>query len=269
MFKLKKIVVAIAVCSTLVFTAQGLAKAGHGHNKHAMKKMFSQLSITDTQKQDLKEIFKQSREDKGLLKTDMKAFQQSLNALVQTNDWDQAAVEALLSEKQTQSTGSSLQQAQNKHAIWNILDDEQRAEFTNLMSQKKERAKGKKSDKREKHKQKWESKKAEKLGLDTEQTAHIDSIKAQTKEDMSVLREKLKAFKQAEKALIASETFDASAWQILREEYQADFVAVGLLKEKSRHDVWNILSEEQQTTMQRMNKRSKGGMKHRSTESFF
>jgi Spy/CpxP family protein refolding chaperone len=56
----------IALCLTLVIAAPALAKKGH-HQKHDdMRQILSELSLTDIQKQDIRQISKQNREDRGL-----------------------------------------------------------------------------------------------------------------------------------------------------------------------------------------------------------
>ncbi|MDU0354088.1 hypothetical protein RS130_09195 [Paraglaciecola aquimarina] len=67
MRKLITIVTPIALAVTLTLSSQVLAKPENGHDAHRMAKVLSQLSLSETQKQDIKQIFKQSREDRRAL----------------------------------------------------------------------------------------------------------------------------------------------------------------------------------------------------------
>jgi protein CpxP len=261
MFKLKTLITPIAVCITLALANQAFAKPGHGRSNHIMAKVFSQLSLTDIQKQDIKQIFKQAREDHNATGSDFKTVKQHLATHVHSSVWDQAAVEAVLLQNQTQMAQAGLQRAQNKHAVLNLLTDEQRTKFSHLTANGVGAERG---EKLRQHKAKAKGKrdrKGEKLGLSAEQTAAMASLKNKNKNSAAPLIERLKAFKQAERALITSTEFTPENWLLLNEKYKDDFLAMAVLKAKGKHDMWNVLTVEQQETLSSKMDKRKGRSK--------
>jgi protein CpxP len=226
-----------------------------------MKRVFSQLSLSDVQKQDIKQIMQQARDEREVSSQDARNFKQELQALVRATDWNEEAVTSLLSDKQVQHTEASLARAQNKHAIWSLLTAEQQQEFDELIASRKSKAEkkaskgGKKGQKGQKGKKK---KAAKRLGLDEGQKAEIAAIKAQAKESAVLLKENLKSFKQAERALVKSAEFSQDAWLSLQQQYQADLLAAAVLKSKTKHLMWNVLTAEQQAKAQKMKRHTKG-----------
>jgi Spy/CpxP family protein refolding chaperone len=73
MFTLNKVVTALALCSTLALSSYAIAKPEQGGNKQKMKRMFAALSVTDTQKQDIRQIMKQGLADTRVNMLDTKA----------------------------------------------------------------------------------------------------------------------------------------------------------------------------------------------------
>ncbi|MDU0354087.1 Spy/CpxP family protein refolding chaperone [Paraglaciecola aquimarina] len=163
-------------------------------------------------------------------------------------------------EQQTKMSDAALKRAENKHAVLNVLSSEQRDQLSAIMEQRSAKVdgKGKRKGKR-KGEGKHKGERGLKRALSTEQTAAIESIKSQAKEAASSYREKMKSFKQAERELIASGEFSADAWLSLSAEYKDDFYEMSMLRAKSKHDIWNILTPEQQSKMQRMMKRKHKG----------
>jgi protein CpxP len=234
----------IALCLTLVIAAPALAKKGH-HQKHDdMHQILSELSLTDTQKQDIRQISKQNREDRGLFSSDVKLLKQELRNLVQSSEWDHAAVESLITKRQTLMQAKALQRATNKNQVWNLLTEAQQDEFVVFSDALKAERKGKgvagwKEGKRK-------GKKLKRLDLSEVQLATINAIKNESKATGQKIKAKLQVYKQAEQLLVQSADFDADAWQALNNEYQANFLTMAILKAKTQHDIWNQLTPEQQ-----------------------
>ena len=67
----------------------------------------------------------------------------------------------------------------------------------------------------------------------------------------------IQAFKQAEHQLIQSPDFSAQAWQNLWRQYKGDFATAKVVKSKVQHDLWNVLTPEQQTKAQTRGKKKK------------
>ncbi len=140
----------IALCLTLAIAAPATAHKGH-HQKHdGMRQILSELSLTDTQKQDIRQILKQTREDRGLFSTDAKSLKKELRGLVQSTEWDQAAIESVITQRQALIQEKALQRATNKNQVWNLLTDTQQTEFVAQLETRKAERKAKGIDGRKK-----------------------------------------------------------------------------------------------------------------------
>jgi Spy/CpxP family protein refolding chaperone len=251
----------IALCLTLVIAASALAKKGH-HQKHDdMRQILSELSLTDIQKQDIRQISKQNREDRGLFSGDVKSLKQELRNLVQSSEWDHAAVDGVITKRQTLMQAKALERATNKNQVWNLLTEAQQDEFVVFFDALRAVRKGKgvTGSKRGNHR----GNKLARLDLSEVQLAAIIVIKNESKATGKKTKAKLQVYKQAEQLLVQSADFDAAAWQALNNEYQANFLTIAILKAKTQHDIWNQLTPEQQAKAAEKikGKRSKHGKK--------
>lgn len=269
MLKLKTLLTPIALSLALVVAVPAIAKKDRDHNRDGMRQILSQLSLTDVQKQDIKEIMKQSRQDGRVFKEDSSTFRSDIQTLVQSNEWDQTAIETALAQSQSVLTDKMLQRATQKNLVWNTLTAEQQTKFTSLVAEKKANLKSKDSNKKGKHRRKGGMFK--KLGLSDEQKAEIKTIREQAKEADTDVKAKLREFKEAERALIASSDFSSEAWLALSAKYQSEFVAMSVSKAQVRHDMWNILTAEQQQKvtekMEKMQDREKRGKRHKKQQT--
>lgn len=269
MLKLKTLLTPIALSLALVVAVPAIAKKDRDHNRDGMRQILSQLSLTDVQKQDIKEIMKQSRQDGRVFKEDSSAYRSDIQTLVQSNEWDQSAIETALAQSEAVHTDKMLQRATQKNLVWNTLTSEQQTKFTVLVAEKKASIESKDSNKKSKHKRK--GKMFKKLALTDDQKAEIKSIREQAKENDKELKAKLKTFKEAERALISSSSFSSEDWLALSAEYQSDFVAMSVSKAKVRHNIWNVLTAEQQQKvsekMEKMQDREKRSKKHKNQQT--
>jgi protein CpxP len=104
----------IALCLSLVIAIPASAKKGHHQEHNDMRQILPELSLTDTQKQYIRQISKQNREDRGLFSSDVPSLKQELRNLVQSSEWDHAAVEIAITQKQTFIQTNALQLATKK-----------------------------------------------------------------------------------------------------------------------------------------------------------
>ena len=260
----------IALCLTLALASTASAQKSHQHHQQndGMRQILSELSLTDTQKQDIKQILKQNREDKGLFRIDAKSLQTELRSFVQSTEWDPAAVESAFTQRQALIQEKALQQATNKNLVLNVLTDPQQTEFIALLFARKtefntRKAGREKTSTKAKRKGKRKPNMLKRLGLTEEQLAAVQMIKTAAKASGEETQAKLKTYKQAERALIHSTDFNTEAWQTLSNEYQSDFLAIEVLKVKTKHDIWNLLTPVQQAEVEEKfkSKKDKHGKK--------
>jgi protein CpxP len=231
-----------ALCLTLVFAVPALAKKGHHQEHDDMRQMLSKLSLTDTQKQDIRQISKQNREDRGMFSHEVRSLKQELRDLVESSEWDLAAAKSAITQRQTVIQTNALQRATNKNKIWNLLTETQQDEFVMFFDALKAERKDVAGWKEGKRK----VKKFKRLDLSEAQLTAVNVIKNESKASGKKINAKLKIYKQAEQLLVQNDDFNADTWQTLNNEYQANFLTIAILKAKTQHDIWNRLTPKQQ-----------------------
>ena len=87
---------------------------------------------------------------------------------------------------------------------------------------------------------------AKMLSLSEEQQTQIKAIKAQAKEQHQGLRESMKQFKAKEKELLQAKLFDEKAYGDLHDAYQPIFTQRALMRVKTKHAIFNVLTPVQQ-----------------------
>ncbi|MBL4942545.1 MAG: Spy/CpxP family protein refolding chaperone [Colwellia sp.] len=93
------------------------------------------------------------------------------------------------------------------------------------------------------------------LALSEQQQVQIKAIKTLAKERHKSLHESLKQFKKEAKLLIQADSFDEQAFIALQGAYQVSFEQVVLVKAKTKHAIFNLLTIEQQLKWQTMEKK--------------
>ena len=235
-----------ALCLCLALAVPAYAKNNHQHTPDVIRQMLSKLSLNEIQKQDIKQIYQESRQNKDVFRTDAKSFRQKIQRLVQTNEWDQAAVESALASHQTVINDNALQRAVKNNRIWNLLTETQQAE---LLSQLEVR-KGKRGSNKQRRVR--VGKILKRLDLTDKQTAAVKAIKSAAKDNIETSKSKIKTYKQAERTLIQRTNFNHEAWQTLNAQYQSDFMTMALLKIQTKHDVWNLFTTGQQNKAKKL-----------------
>jgi protein CpxP len=254
--KLTTLISPLALALSLAIAHPVLAKAEHGrdHDKNQLRHMMAKLDLSQEQRQDVKHILQQSRADAGLVAEDQKQARTDLMNLIHTSSWNETAVETVLLQNQQTKASLGLEKASAMHQIWLVLSDEQQAKFAQIPDNKADGKRGKKENKAKlkdgadgHERSRGEGKDHFKqLALTDEQKTAIKTIKQQTKAQNEQSKEQQQAYRQAERALIASTTFNDTAYQVLQAEYQDEHLQHALLMAKTRHEIWNVLSAEQQ-----------------------
>ena len=96
------------------------------------------------------------------------------------------------------------------------------------------------------------------LSLSEEQQTQVKEIKDQAKDQHQGLRESMKQFKAKEKALLQAKLFDEKAYGALYDAYLPIFTQRAIMRVKTRHAIFNVLTAEQQEKWLETTKHSKG-----------
>lgn len=232
--------------------------AGKGHHQHrGLHSELKQLDLSEQQRQDIRQTFSQSRDDKAVYREDLRALRDELKGYIHTDSWNEAAVRELLSQQEHLLATTKLQKAQKRHTVWNLLTAEQQQQWQTLKQQKKARWDEAKAGKKRRSK-------LDKLDLSAEQQASIEQLRAAMQTQKQSFKAELESFKQGQQAIIQAENFDQQAWQQLWQQNQALLVNMAVTRAKFKHDMWNVFSAEQQQAFEQMQSKRKSRKKQRS-----
>jgi Spy/CpxP family protein refolding chaperone len=252
-FKLKNTLLCLSLST--IFAAFGLQ--AHEMQHQAPHKIMQQLDLATQQKQAMHTVMMQSKQDAKVLKQELKPIKQQLKQVIQAEQWDQQQAVDLIQQKQALEAQIALNRASKRNAVWNILELEQQQRFDSLT----EKVKGKHSDKAQgkgKHRQVLSMRRFARLDLTEQQKTQIADLLAIQKQQMQDLAYTRKEHKQAQRALIHSTEFDQQAWLASHQQMQAVHLDTAVSFAHTRHQIWNLLTAQQQQKMIRMqNKRIK------------
>lgn len=134
--KLAKLIFALGVITASSLSVSVLAhehKAGRhdgGHHEHhqPMKRMLAGLDLTDSQREQIKQLMKQQREANKGKRRDTAAHQQ-MQTLLMAEQFDENAARQLLEQQQQQAVEKRLTMLKLQHQVLQILTDEQRQQL--------------------------------------------------------------------------------------------------------------------------------------------
>ncbi len=226
----------IALYLTLVISAQTFAHQ-HSNQKHyGMGPILSQLSLTDTQQQDIKQLLSEI----PLLRGERQSLKPVLRRLLQTSQWDETAVEQTLIQHQSLRQEQGLQRAIKQNQIWNLLDAGQQVLW---LAKRKARLQERHSKGQSKRKN--TGKRLSYLALTDQQKTAVRSIRKRAHTTADKTKSNLQIYKKTERELIQNSQFTADTWQSLNAQYQNDFLAMAVIRVKTKHDIWLLLTPEQ------------------------
>lgn len=122
---MKNTLVITLVIFTLVISTTAFAKSMKGGK--AMR-MFAGLELTSEQKQDIAQIMRQMRQDNTMFKGEKQNLRVQMQTLMTQSEWDDTLARQLLSDSLDARAEVSANRAFARYQIANVLNDEQRAE---------------------------------------------------------------------------------------------------------------------------------------------
>ena len=255
--KLKILVKPLAISLSLLLSCAALANHDlrpDSHQHNPLRQIFGELELSTEQRQDIKQLMRQSRADHSLNAGDLQTVKTDVTRLIHSADWNEAALKAALLQNQQTLASLGQHKASTMHKIWLLLSDEQKIKFSQLGDDKRTPHADRGFRKSEHNSLEFARRGADKLfgelDLSDAQLAAIKSIRQQNKTQSLQAKQALQGFREAERALIASNNFSEDSYQALQAEYQDAHLQHALTNAKIRHEIWNVLNAEQQAQAQ-------------------
>lgn len=212
-----------------------------------MFKMFDELQLSAQQRQDIRILLKQGREDRQVFRQDGQLLREQNQAVIEAADWDQQAALALLSEAMTARRAAMWARAQMDQAVWNLLTEVQREVWAEMQEERFDRPE------RTPFNGRW----LRKLDLSEAQQQALSELQAQAKMNREKNQDSRERFAEQQLALIEQGGLTEQAWTRLYEQYQSQFQAAALEGLKQRHGFYHLLTAEQQAKLAQFKQRHK------------
>jgi Spy/CpxP family protein refolding chaperone len=240
----------IASCIGLaVFSSSIQAQEfGFNHRGKHIKQMLRGLDLTAEQRQDIKQIVREARQEAKLYKEDIKLAKQETRDLVQQPDFDQQGAEGVITTNAVVKMQLAQKRAETRHEIWTLLTEEQQQKWQDRIDNRAEKEPREFNSERQ-------AKFFERLDFTDAQIEQATQIREQARASTQELKSKRKAFKQAEFDIITADEFSVEAWQALHAQYADDFAQGQLIALETRNQMFNLMTEEQRQKAEKIRKR--------------
>ncbi len=133
------LIVSATTYASDVETTEVKSKDKHSHHmkkKHKIKGEMKGLKLTDAQKIEIKAIKSNAKNENEALRLQMTEFKQKEKTLLQAEVFDESSYIALFDEYQSVRSQLALNKAKNRHAIKQLLSEEQLKKMKRLKKHK-------------------------------------------------------------------------------------------------------------------------------------
>ena len=150
--KVSKLIFALGLLTASSLSGVAVAHehkaAGYEHGRHMqhapMKRMLAGLELTDSQREQIKQLMKQHRSEQKAARPD-KAERQQMRDLLAADTFDEVTARQLIEKQQQQAVDKRLAAMKLQHQVLQVLTDEQRQQL-NEKRQKWQEKKQQRSD---------------------------------------------------------------------------------------------------------------------------
>lgn len=129
-------------CTMMKEDGRGKNKGGKHKGKGKNMQMgFQKLDLTEQQKQEMKTIMTSLKAEKKQQKTNEERLAQraEMQALMAAENFDEAKAKEIISAKQVKRSEQQLAKMNAKHKMYQLLTDEQKAEFAEMQMKRQNR----------------------------------------------------------------------------------------------------------------------------------
>jgi protein CpxP len=263
--KMKKLLISLTLASLLSVSAHSInahEKVQRNGNQHDL--MVS-LSLTQEQKEDIKQIHRQTKQDLSIYRAEQKQFRELMQALMHSDIWDEVAVTSAIEQQMELTLQSRLIRAKSKNKVFNKLTVEQQAQFiTSSHARKSEKGEKKAKDPERKMQGLVKA-----LDLNNNQQAQLMTIMTNNKAQRTRNKEQVRSAKAELASMLHAKQFDDSAWLAVHAQNKQHKLRMAFNKAKSSFDILSLLTPEQRDKFEKFRKKSKqGNANKRSGEGF-
>jgi protein CpxP len=252
---MKKLLLSLTVASLLSVSAYSISAHEGKRHRDIEREIITNPSLTQQQKEDIKQIFKQTKQDLGIYRAEQEQVRTSMRALLQSGSWDQVAVTNAIEQQMQLTLQLQLIKAKSKNQVFNQLSAEQQAQFIANRDDKK-------GTKRNGNPKRNIQRLAKALALNSDQQTQLTVMMTNDKARRATNKEQVKNIRAQLNAIIQAEEFDDSAWLAVHAQNKQQKLDMAVSKIKSRFDILSLLNAEQGEKFEKMMKKSEKGKRN-------
>jgi Spy/CpxP family protein refolding chaperone len=249
---MKKLLLSLTVASLLSVSAYSISAHEGKRHRDIEREIITSPSLTQQQKEDIKQIYKQTRQDLGIYRTEENQFRISMRAIMQSDSWDQVAVTNAIEQQMQITLQLQLIRAKSKNQVFNQLSAKQQAQFMANRDHKK----GKKRNANPERKM---QRLVKALDLNSDQQTQLTVMMTNDKAQRVINKEQVKNVRAQLTGIIQAEEFDDSAWLAVHAQNKQKKLDMAVSKIQSRFDLLSLLNAEQGDKFEKMMKKPKKG----------
>lgn len=264
---MKKLLISISIASVLYVNSYAINAKQDIHQHEQMPWAMKSLNLSAEQKQDIKQIHKETKQDLSVYREEQKQFRESMRQLMAADVWDEAAVRETIKAQMANQLQSKLIQAKSKNRVFQQFTEQQKTQIQTMRLEGKNSAKKNKKRHTENTAAKMPDKRIQRitkaLSLSSEQQAQLakmmetnNTLRHANKEQMLVTRTKLVNIIQAPR-------FDEDTWLAIHADNEQQKLDMLLSKAKARFDMLSVLDSEQQKRFSKIMQKAKTQRMHK------
>lgn len=254
---MKKLLLSLTLASLLSAGSYAVYSKERNHGDHEQA-MVANLSLTQQQKEDIKQIRKESKQDLSIYRSEQQQLRENMRSIMQASTWDEVAITNAIEQQMRLNLQSKLIQAKSKHRVFKQLSAEQQAQF---MAGRRDH-----KDKRENQKHKKPSKKmqhlSKALNLNDEQQAKLTEMMLANKAEKKANRAQHKIVKAQLAQIIQAKEFDEDAWLAIHADNRQQKLDMAVSRARARFEMISVLSVEQREKFKNIMKKARKGKMH-------
>lgn len=243
---MKKQLLVLSLVAASVISG-GFVLAHERDNEHEprkqMMRIFKQLDLEREQKQAIRSVMHDAKDQMTVYRADMKKLHQEMMDLVTSGNLSEATVSAVLDQHQATLEAMTVAKSNHKYAVYQVLTEEQREEARALMEEQRQRMESRDGGERF-------AKMAEKLELSDDQIAVIEPLLTEVKDSRMALRDVMHGFKESQRQWFEDGSYSedkvSELFASTFPEFQEKLYAVVA----SHQQIYQQLTEEQQQKVQ-------------------
>lgn len=241
----KTMIIAVAFSSAFAF--QSLAHPPE-RSGHPMQRIFQQLDLSLSQKQDLRSLMTTTHRDLAIYREDMAALRAELDDLTDSDDFTASTVIEIFSRYQPVMREMARQRLTSIQQVESILTSEQQVKMLELHEKRADRPWDNHQQERA---EKMLSKVSEKLGIDETQSDILDAL-TQVFATRHAIHEIRRTFLDTLKTLELSGSVTDAEFELRFTEFYSGIVAASLQHVTAKRTLFPLLTEEQRRILQEM-----------------